>query len=369
MGTTYFHWDPIDDCVTHESDGSGNTIVTYNREPGQFGPLLSETRSGTTYTHHYDALGSTTALTDAVGAVASAYTYDAAGAPVSSSGSASTIYEWNGRLGYQYSSQHQSYYVRQRYYVPTINRWLSSHSQRKTQKLADEEDVYSIRAITLLNSATGEGAMPLRSLAAPAPIPIEISALLPEEMNPVCPLPRAGIRYSYTLPRWPCVENVGYFIQRVGVSCFSATCVPPGEDNFSGAYFEAWQVNKMDEVFVIDFVGGESPGRLRGAYRQSGNMRFYCSPTPGVQPRPGELYQREEDEILNVNFHEGPPWWQPNLTFPCSTDAGGLQSIDGSSPPSFWQRSPAAGTSSRYFHMTWNCCCAPPEADADARPR
>jgi hypothetical protein len=57
MGTRYFHWDVVDDCVMHETDSSGSTIVTYTHEPGRFGPLLSENRGGTNYYNHYDVWG------------------------------------------------------------------------------------------------------------------------------------------------------------------------------------------------------------------------------------------------------------------------------------------------------------------------
>jgi RHS repeat-associated protein len=125
MGTTYFHWDPIDDCVTHESDGSGNTIVTYNREPGQFGPLISETRGGSTYTHHYDALGSTTRLTDGSGNVTDTFQYDAWGNSVARTGTTPTWYGWNGRYGASSDLQHVLLYSRARTYSATTSRWDS----------------------------------------------------------------------------------------------------------------------------------------------------------------------------------------------------------------------------------------------------
>ena len=58
MATRCFHWSSVNDCVMHETDGAGNTLVTYTHEPSQYGPLLSENRGGTESYHHYDALGS-----------------------------------------------------------------------------------------------------------------------------------------------------------------------------------------------------------------------------------------------------------------------------------------------------------------------
>lgn len=34
MATRCFHWDVVDDCVLHETDGGGNTLVAYTRESG-----------------------------------------------------------------------------------------------------------------------------------------------------------------------------------------------------------------------------------------------------------------------------------------------------------------------------------------------
>jgi RHS repeat-associated protein len=125
MATKYFHWDPINDCVTHETDGSGNTIAMYNHEPGQFGPLISETRSGRTYTHHYDALGSTTALTDDTGSLSDAFTFDGWGSQVGRTGTTPTPYQWVGRIGYYFDSTTNAYYVRARAFQPKTASWSS----------------------------------------------------------------------------------------------------------------------------------------------------------------------------------------------------------------------------------------------------
>lgn len=39
MAKRLFYWSSILDCVMHETDGDDNTLVTYTREPGQYGPL------------------------------------------------------------------------------------------------------------------------------------------------------------------------------------------------------------------------------------------------------------------------------------------------------------------------------------------
>lgn len=130
MTVRQFHWDPIDDCVLSETDGSGNTLVTYTREPGAFGPLLSEDRAGDVRHHHYDALGSTTLLTDDTGAVTDTFQYDAWGNELDHAGTTDTPYRWIGRFGYQHDTVVGSYHVRFRDYQPTIARWNSKDPVR-----------------------------------------------------------------------------------------------------------------------------------------------------------------------------------------------------------------------------------------------
>ena len=125
MATRNFHWSSLFDCVMHETDGSGATTVVYTHEPSQFGPLLSENRGGTTFTHHFDALGSTTFLTDDIGAVTDTFTYDAWGDVVARTGATPTPYQWVGRWGYQLDTPTGGYHIRARNYQPTVARWSS----------------------------------------------------------------------------------------------------------------------------------------------------------------------------------------------------------------------------------------------------
>jgi hypothetical protein len=79
MAKRRFHWSTVFDCVMQETDEDGDTLVEYTHEPSQFGPLLSETRDGVESYHHFDALGSTTLLTDDAGDVTDTFTHDAWG--------------------------------------------------------------------------------------------------------------------------------------------------------------------------------------------------------------------------------------------------------------------------------------------------
>ena len=52
MAIRNFQWSSVLDCVMTETDGSGNTLVTYTHEPTTYGPLLSENRGGAESYHH-----------------------------------------------------------------------------------------------------------------------------------------------------------------------------------------------------------------------------------------------------------------------------------------------------------------------------
>ncbi|MDA8064029.1 MAG: Tox-REase-5 domain-containing protein, partial [Thermaerobacter sp.] len=82
---------------------------------------LEMTRGGQSYYYLQDGLGSTTALTDAAGAVVDAYRYDAFGNPVST-GTVENPFTFTGR---EYDSTDGIYYYRTRYYDPGVGRFLS----------------------------------------------------------------------------------------------------------------------------------------------------------------------------------------------------------------------------------------------------
>lgn len=125
MTKKFFHWDVLNDFVTHETDELGVTLVAYTNELRDYGPLLSEYREGAESYHHCDALGSTVLLTDDTGAITDAFLYDAFGILVSRVGSTSTTFEWVGRWGYEFSMATGWLSVRARSYVPEIARWAS----------------------------------------------------------------------------------------------------------------------------------------------------------------------------------------------------------------------------------------------------
>jgi RHS repeat-associated protein len=125
MRETIFVWDPVNDCVISELDGSGAVQVIYTNEPQQYGGVISQRRSTTTSSYHYDALGSTRFLTDSSGNVTDTYLNDAWGNQVASTGTTVNPFKWVGKHGYYTDDSTAQVYVRARMYQPKVARWTS----------------------------------------------------------------------------------------------------------------------------------------------------------------------------------------------------------------------------------------------------
>lgn len=121
MPKTKFIWD--EDNVLYETDGADAVTAQYTYSPEQYGNLISEYRGSTTYTHYYDALGSTVAMTDDTGHVTDTFVYNAWGEEVARTGTTATPWRWIGRRGYCYSST--GIVAIRRIYQPSIARWRS----------------------------------------------------------------------------------------------------------------------------------------------------------------------------------------------------------------------------------------------------
>jgi RHS repeat-associated protein len=122
-GWKYFVWDLRN--VLLETNTLWATQARYTLQPEVFGNLLSQRRGATSHFFHFDALGSTVALTTAGQALSDAYRYKAYGEPLSQSGWTQNPFRWVGRLGYFYDPDLVQYYVRARHYDPRLARWLS----------------------------------------------------------------------------------------------------------------------------------------------------------------------------------------------------------------------------------------------------
>ena len=124
MVKTNYLWDEVSDNVIAEYE-SGVATAVYTQEPGLYGNLISQRRSGVSHFYHFDARGDTRNLTDSTENVTDSATYDAWGNSVASSGSTVTPYRFIGRQGYQTDTATGQVYVRARMYQPTAARWTS----------------------------------------------------------------------------------------------------------------------------------------------------------------------------------------------------------------------------------------------------
>jgi RHS repeat-associated protein len=84
--------------------------------------LLNQVRGGQRSYYHYDALGSTRALSDQTGSLSDRYQYEAFGNSTVSSGNTTNLYRFTGE---QFDPSLRMYYLRARWYDSTAGRFLS----------------------------------------------------------------------------------------------------------------------------------------------------------------------------------------------------------------------------------------------------
>lgn len=116
-GTQNFTWDPTSRVPLLLTDGSINYIYDNNGNP-----IEQIDAAGVILYYQHDQYGSTRLLTNAAGAIAASYTYNAYGALTSRTGTADTPLRWNGQ--YQ-DGDTGLYYLRARYYDPTTAQFLT----------------------------------------------------------------------------------------------------------------------------------------------------------------------------------------------------------------------------------------------------
>ena len=140
MPVTNYIWDELSDNVLMETDENDALVANYTCEPSQFGEVLSQHRANNDQYFNFDGLGSTRDLTGNTQTVSDSYTYSAFGETVSSSGSTTNPFQWNGAVGYYTNEETGEFYVRRRSYDPAIARWLS----RDPLGFVDGPNVYAI---------------------------------------------------------------------------------------------------------------------------------------------------------------------------------------------------------------------------------
>ena len=120
--TKLFVWD--DQNYLAETDAAGATETAFTTEPSTYGGLISHRKAGASTTYHFDALGSTRALTDESEAVLERYNYTAFGTLLGSP-TLLTPFLWGGMVGYYWDAALATQYIRARHYQPMIARWIS----------------------------------------------------------------------------------------------------------------------------------------------------------------------------------------------------------------------------------------------------
>jgi RHS repeat-associated protein len=125
MPETNFFWDPLSDNILQELDETGAVTAEYTTEPGLYGNLVSQNRGGQESQYHFDALGSTLALTVDDQQITHTYAYAAFGKEAEHTGSATNPFQYCGQNGYYNDEVAGEYWVRRRALIPSAARWKS----------------------------------------------------------------------------------------------------------------------------------------------------------------------------------------------------------------------------------------------------
>jgi RHS repeat-associated protein len=122
-GTTKHVWDGQN--ILLETDGSNIIQVVYTIEPVLYGNLISQRRSGTPSFYLFDALGSTTQLTNSTGGVTDTDLFDSFGNVLLSTGSSTYPFRFAGQVGYYKDTDLSQYWLRARYFDAISGRFIS----------------------------------------------------------------------------------------------------------------------------------------------------------------------------------------------------------------------------------------------------
>ncbi|QDT22402.1 RHS repeat domain-containing protein [Gimesia chilikensis] len=151
-GTTKFIYD--EQNVLLETDDLDATQVVYTLNPREFGNLISryDVVAADSDIYHYDALGSTVALTDSSEVETDTYVYYAFGKIKSSSGTTDQPYQWVGQIGYYAEPELDRYHIRRRDFGPGSGRFLSQDPVRD-----DKQNLYRYVKNNVVNESDPSG--------------------------------------------------------------------------------------------------------------------------------------------------------------------------------------------------------------------
>jgi RHS repeat-associated core domain len=125
MPAINYDWDDVEDNIVEEYDDAGITVAEYTTLPGLYGNIISQNRAGVESQFHYDALGSTLAVTDDNQNVTDTFAYTAFGDVTERTGTTEVPVQYIGQKGYYRGASAGDCLVRQRNYDPPKSRWLS----------------------------------------------------------------------------------------------------------------------------------------------------------------------------------------------------------------------------------------------------
>jgi RHS repeat-associated protein len=125
MPENNFFWDPLSDNILQERDETGTVTAAYITEPGLYGNLISQNRSGVESQYHFDALGSTLALTDENQQVTDTNSYTAFGGVTEHAGGTVNPFQYIGQRGYYTDELTGQLLARRRSLSVVSGRWIS----------------------------------------------------------------------------------------------------------------------------------------------------------------------------------------------------------------------------------------------------
>lgn len=106
--------------------------------------LVSQNRNNIIHDYHYDGLGSARFLSDESGTLTDSYDYEAFGKLINKEGNTSNNYLYTGE---QYDAETQNYYLRARYFSPSIG----SFTQQDTY-MGNNQDPISLHKYLYANA-------------------------------------------------------------------------------------------------------------------------------------------------------------------------------------------------------------------------
>jgi RHS repeat-associated protein len=125
-----FFWDPLSDNILQERDETGAVTAEYTAEPGLYGNIISQNRDGVESQFHYDAQGSTLAVTDDNQNATDTLAYTAFGELTERTGTTEVPFQYIGQKGYYTDGLTGQVMVRRRPYESNGGRWLAQDPLR-----------------------------------------------------------------------------------------------------------------------------------------------------------------------------------------------------------------------------------------------